>query len=50
MDSLLRMAGWLLAGLGMLAVWVLLMFKAYSGETWKLPLLGDLAEKQAYSK
>jgi uncharacterized membrane protein len=39
-----------LFGLGMLAVWVLLMFKAYSGETWKLPLLGDLAEKQAYSK
>ena len=37
-------------GLGMLAVWVLLMFKAYSGETWKLPVLGDLAEKQAYSK
>lgn len=37
-------------GLAMLAIWVVLMVKAYQGETWKLPILGDLAEKQAYTK
>jgi uncharacterized membrane protein len=27
-------------------LWVLLMFKAYNGETYKLPIVGDMAEKQ----
>jgi len=36
-------------GLAMLAVWVVLMVKAYQGEKWKLPVIGDLAEKQAYT-
>lgn len=30
-----------------IAVWALLVFKAYSGEKFKLPVIGDLAEKQA---
>jgi uncharacterized membrane protein len=38
---------WLLVALGFLALWVLLMVKAYSGQRWKLPIIGDLAEKQA---
>lgn len=29
-----------------LIVWLVLMFKAYSGEMFKLPLAGDFAEKQ----
>lgn len=29
-----------------LALWVLLMVKAYHGETFRLPLLGDIAAKQ----
>jgi uncharacterized membrane protein len=29
-----------------LVVWVLLMVKAYQGEWFKLPVLGDFAEKQ----
>lgn len=29
-----------------LILWVFLMFKAYSGEMYKLPVVGDFAEKQ----
>ena len=37
----------LLISLGGLALWVWLMVKAYQGERFKLPVIGDLAEKQA---
>jgi uncharacterized membrane protein len=33
--------------LGMFAVWILLVIKAYQGQMYKLPVIGDLAEKQA---
>lgn len=33
--------------LAFLAVWVFLMIKAYQGQRFKLPVIGDLAEKQA---
>jgi uncharacterized membrane protein len=32
--------------LGGIAVWILLMVKAYNNERFKLPVIGDLAEKQ----
>lgn len=32
---------------GALAVWILLIVKAYQGERFKLPVIGDIAEKQA---
>ncbi len=38
---------WPLVGLGFLILWVLLLMKAYNGLSWKLPVIGDLAEKQA---
>jgi uncharacterized membrane protein len=38
---------WPLLGLGGLILWVLLLMKAYGGQMWKLPVIGDLAEKQA---
>lgn len=38
---------WPLLGLGGLIIWVLLLTKAYGGQQWKLPVIGDLAEKQA---
>lgn len=41
--GLLEMMIWL----GVLVVWVVLMVKAYQNQTWKLPFIGDLAEKQA---
>jgi len=42
-------AGWVLAGLVwilVLILWLILMFKAYKGEKYKLPIVGDIAEKQ----
>jgi uncharacterized membrane protein len=37
----------LLIGLGALVVWVILLIKANAGLMYKLPFIGDLAEKQA---
>jgi len=37
----------MLIWLGGLGVWVFLMYKAYNNEKFKLPIIGDLAEKQA---
>jgi uncharacterized membrane protein len=31
---------------GLVALWVLLMFKAFSGERFKLPYVGEIAEQQ----
>ncbi|MBI3940652.1 MAG: hypothetical protein HY315_07435 [Acidobacteria bacterium] len=33
--------------LGLLFLWILLMYKAYSHETFSLPVVGDLAARQA---
>ena len=40
---------WGLLGLAELALWILLVVKAYQHEMFKLPIVGDLAEKQAGS-
>ncbi len=40
--------GWMLfpiVGLVQLVLWILLMVKAYQGERFKLPVIGDMAEK-----
>lgn len=38
---------WPLIGLGGLILWILLLLKAYQGQRFKLPVIGDMAEKQA---
>ncbi len=38
---------WPLLGLGGLIVWVIMLIKAYQGQMFKLPIIGDMAEKQA---
>ncbi|MGA8865694.1 MAG: DUF4870 domain-containing protein [Candidatus Sulfotelmatobacter sp.] len=38
---------WPLVGLGGLAIWIILLLKANQGQMWKLPVIGDMAEKQA---
>jgi len=38
---------WPLIGLAGFLLWLLLVFKAYQGQTFKLPVIGDMAEKQA---
>jgi len=37
--------GWII-GLGMLALWIVLILTAYQGKMWKVPWAGDWAEKQ----
>lgn len=41
--SLLTLIVWL----GFFVLWVVLLIKGYSGEKWKLPILGDIAERMA---
>jgi len=41
--------GWVISpliGLAGLILWLLLMYKAYKGEKYKLPIAGDFAEQQ----
>jgi uncharacterized membrane protein len=45
--SILLVPLWLVLGLAIFAAWIFLMFKAYSNETFKLPIIGELAAKQA---
>jgi uncharacterized membrane protein len=40
--------GWALLALGFLGVWLFCMFKAFQGERFKLPYLGEVAEKQVW--
>ena len=40
---------WPLVGLLFLIIWIILLIKAFNGERFKLPFIGDLAEKQANS-
>ncbi len=47
--SLLIMPLDLLVWLGSLCAWIFLMFKAYNGEDFQLPVIGPLAAKQAGS-
>src|SRR5689334_25157143 len=47
MVGLITLVIWPLIGLGLLVVWVILLLKAYQGQMFKLPVIGDLAEKQA---
>ena len=42
--------GWILLPIvyiGSVVLWILLMVKAYQGETFKLPIAGDVAEKNS---
>ncbi len=38
---------WLVIGLGAFVLWIVLIIKAYQGQTFKLPVIGDMAEKYA---
>lgn len=47
--GLMSLFFWPLLGLACFIVWVLLLIKAFNGQRFKLPIIGDLAEKQANS-
>ncbi len=38
---------WMALIFGIFVVWIVLLIKANQGQTYKLPVIGDLAEKQA---
>lgn len=38
--------GWIFWAFGFV-LWIVLMFKAYQGEKYKMPIAGDIAEKNA---
>ena len=38
---------WPLVSLAGYVIWLILVFKAYQGELFKLPVIGDIAEQQA---
>ena len=38
---------WPLFGIAMFVVWLIALLKAFKGEWWKLPVIGDIAEKQS---
>ena len=38
---------WLVIWLAILGAWLFLMYKSYNNEKYKLPVIGDFAEKQA---
>jgi uncharacterized membrane protein len=44
---LIDFALYFIVGIGSFVLWLLLMYKAYNGERWVLPIVGPLAEKQA---
>jgi uncharacterized membrane protein len=47
--SFVPIIGWILSPVLMIigfVLWLLLIFKAYQGEKFKLPVIGDFAEKQ----
>ena len=41
--------GWAVLALGLLAVWLFCMFKAFQGDRFKLPFIGEVAEKQVWA-
>lgn len=45
--ALLMFPLYMVLGLGIFGTWVFLMVKAYSNQTFKLPIIGNLAAKQA---
>jgi uncharacterized membrane protein len=38
---------WMALSVGLLVAWIILLIKANGGQMYKLPVIGDLAEKQA---
>ena len=45
--SILSSFVWLALCVGIFALWIFLMYKAYSGVKFKLPVIGPMAEKYA---
>jgi len=46
--GLVGFLGWALLSLGFLGLWLYCMFRAFQGERFKLPYIGEVAEKQVW--
>jgi uncharacterized membrane protein len=44
---IIGLLGSLVIGLGGFVFWIILMIKAYQGENYKIPVIGDIAEQNA---
>jgi len=38
---------WPLVAIGMFVIWLIALLKAFKGEWWKLPVIGNIAEQQS---
>jgi uncharacterized membrane protein len=47
LGHLLMFLLWMALGIGIFVAWIVLLIKANQGQMYKLPFIGDLAEKQA---
>ena len=47
--GLINLLLWPLVALGFFILWVVVLIKAFNGQRFKIPFIGDLAEKQANS-
>ena len=47
--GLLALLLWVIVGIAVVLIWFVLVVKAFQGEMFKLPILGDYAEQQAGS-
>jgi uncharacterized membrane protein len=46
--GIIPIIGWILMallGIGFFILWIMLMMKAYQGQMWKLPVIGEYADK-----
>ncbi len=43
--TIIGLIGWAVMGVGGFVLWIMAMVKAFGGERWKIPVIGDLAEK-----
>ncbi|HPD18209.1 MAG TPA: DUF4870 domain-containing protein [Candidatus Goldiibacteriota bacterium] len=49
--SIIPVLGWLISVVFtpvVIILWIVLMVRAYRGEMWKLPIVGDMAAKQVH--
>ncbi len=47
--GLINLLLWPVVALGFFILWVIVLIKAFNGQKFKIPFIGDLAEKQAGS-
>jgi uncharacterized membrane protein len=47
--GLINLILWPLVALGFFILWIIVLIKAFNGQRFKIPFIGDLAEKQANS-